>query len=246
MLKWMVVLAQLGLSASLEAGDCAFVGLYGEKDDFALVLLEDVDEPLYLTETLPSAGTPVSKFLTSQLKTNKRGAVLKKSDFGAGESLVAPSSIFAFVGSPESPSVLCSIVISEGGSKVRQLSEANVVLNSDTAQYVGSTSGTKDELLGNIGNMENWIRTATSRKLQGFSVDGGHGGNHTHTSTTPMPMGNTTTVTIFNEDEPTMTTTMTTTGPPPPPPSTTPDKTGSNAATMGITLGMLMLVVRMM
>lgn len=29
------------------------------QDDFALVLLEDVDEPLYLTETLPSAGTPV-------------------------------------------------------------------------------------------------------------------------------------------------------------------------------------------
>ena len=29
------------------------------QDDFALVLLEDVDENLYLTETLPSAGTPV-------------------------------------------------------------------------------------------------------------------------------------------------------------------------------------------
>ena len=209
MLKWMVVLAQVGLAASLEAGDCAFVGLYGEKDDFALVLLEDVDENLYLTETLPSAGTPVSNFLTSQLKTNKRGAVLKKSDFGAGESMVAPSSIFAFVGSPESPLVLCSIAISEGSSKVRQLSEANVVLNSDTAQYVGSTSGTKEELLDHIGNMENWIHSATSRKLEGFSIDGGHGGNHTHTmTTTPMPMNMTTT--MMADADTTMTTTMTT------------------------------------
>lgn len=46
-------------------------------------------------------------------------------------------------------------------------------------------------------------------KLQGFSIDGSHGGNHTHTmTTTPMPMNMTTT--MMADADTTMTTTMTT------------------------------------
>ena len=38
--------------------DCAFVGIYGEQDDFAVVLLEDADgEELSISEDLPSAMT---------------------------------------------------------------------------------------------------------------------------------------------------------------------------------------------
>ena len=36
-------------------GDCAFVGIYGDQDDFALVLMEDANgETISLTEGLPS------------------------------------------------------------------------------------------------------------------------------------------------------------------------------------------------
>ena len=42
----------LGLEAP---GDCAFVGIYGDQDDFALVLMEDTNgESISLTEGLPS------------------------------------------------------------------------------------------------------------------------------------------------------------------------------------------------
>eukprot|EP00490_Sorites_sp_Unknown_P020400 CAMPEP_0114696844 /NCGR_PEP_ID=MMETSP0191-20121206/73048_1 /TAXON_ID=126664 /ORGANISM="Sorites sp." /LENGTH=42 /DNA_ID= /DNA_START= /DNA_END= /DNA_ORIENTATION= len=37
----LLLTCQLGWAAALAPGDCAFVGIYGDQDDFALVLLED-------------------------------------------------------------------------------------------------------------------------------------------------------------------------------------------------------------
>ena len=55
MLKSLVLLAAQRLVASLAPGDCAFVGIYGEQDDFAVVLLEDADgDSLFVSDELPS------------------------------------------------------------------------------------------------------------------------------------------------------------------------------------------------
>ena len=43
LLKSLVVLSAWSLVEGLAPGDCAFVGIYGDDDDFALVLMEDVD-----------------------------------------------------------------------------------------------------------------------------------------------------------------------------------------------------------
>ena len=54
-LRSIFVAASCSFAASLKAGDCAFVGIYGEQDDFALVLMEDANgESISLTEGLPS------------------------------------------------------------------------------------------------------------------------------------------------------------------------------------------------
>jgi len=59
MLLKSLFLAQATFVASeIAPGDCAFVGIYGEQDDFAVVLLEDADgEELSISEDLPSAMT---------------------------------------------------------------------------------------------------------------------------------------------------------------------------------------------
>eukprot|EP00913_Durusdinium_trenchii_P008703 g8175.t1 len=50
-MKSIAVLAQWGAAAAFSPGDCAFVGIYGDKDDFAVLLLEDVNgESLSLTD----------------------------------------------------------------------------------------------------------------------------------------------------------------------------------------------------
>eukprot|EP00435_Cladocopium_sp_Y103_P076158 s2_g79.t1 len=202
----MVVLAQWSLASSLEAGDCAFVGAYGDKDDFALVLLEDADDQIYVTdEILPShwRSTPVGKWVDAKehVKDAKRGAVLRKSDFQMQEtSLIAPVALTAFKGSPASPEVLCSISMAgKGSTSSRLLSEANLIeLDSDSAEYMGSTAGTKAELIENILDMRNW-RNGLGRQLGGFTVAHNHGGNHSDTMTTSM------------KPNPNMTMTMTTT-----------------------------------
>ena len=205
----LLVLAQWGIAASLEAGDCAFVGMYGDKDDFAMVLLEDANEKIYLTEEKLSG--PVRTWIVGKdhVTNAKRGTVLRKEDFEHGESLVATEKLHAFIGSPESPQLMCSIRIGKQGEmSMRRLEEADVVLEQENGQYAGVTTGTKEELVEEIMKPSNWLRD-TSRKLQGFSIDGSHGGNHTHTmTTTPMPMNMTTT--MMADADTTMTTTMTT------------------------------------
>lgn len=38
-----MLLTRWGAAAAFSPGDCAFVGIYGDKDDFAVLLLEDVN-----------------------------------------------------------------------------------------------------------------------------------------------------------------------------------------------------------
>eukprot|EP00434_Breviolum_minutum_P042045 symbB.v1.2.037406.t1/scaffold5513.1/size26277/5 len=177
-MKSLLILCQLGLVASLAPGDCAFVGIYGDQDDFALVLMEDAEgEVLSLTEEYPSNDHfQVNKFVTAKKHVSdaKRGTVLKKADF---ERNVA-----------------------------RKLTEeASVVMlgPTETAQYAGSTSGSKEDLLDDISNPGNWLHDA-SRKLSGFSIAKGN-----MTMTTTMMMGNMTTPMMTTTMATTMTTTMT-------------------------------------
>jgi len=197
-LKSLLILAQLGLVASLAPGDCAFVGIYGDQDDFALVLMEDADgEVLSLTEEyLTNDHFKVSKSVVAKTHVSdaKRGAVLKKADFEADSaSFVAPTALTVFTGSQEAPTPLCSINLeAKQGSVTRKLSEevSIVMLGlTETAQYAGSTSGSKEELLEDISNPSNWLRDA-SRKLAGFSI--AMGGNTTETESTSMMPGNAT------------------------------------------------------
>jgi len=195
-LKSLLILSHLGLAASLTPGDCAFVGIYGDQDDFALVLMEDADgEVLSLTEEYPTNDHfKVSKSVVAKKHVGdaKRGAVLKKADFEADSaSFVAPTALTVFTGSQEAPTPLCSINLeAKQGSVNRKLSEeVSVVMLglTETAQYAGSTSGSKEDLLEDISNPSNWLRDA-SRKLSGFSV--AKGGNMTETESTTMKLGN--------------------------------------------------------
>jgi len=233
LMKWLL-LAPLRLTAALETGDCAFVGIYGDKDDFALVILEDADEQIFLTEeTLEGRHHGVSKFVEgkSHVKDAERGTVLRREDFETSDaSLLAPVAITAFSGSPSSPTVLCSISLSEKtGASARMLQEMNgITIASDVAQYTGSTSGTKEQLLMDISDSRNWMQGAVLRKLGGFSV--AMMGNTTGTMTTPMPPP-------VNTSQ-----TETTSMNPPPPSSTVPKADADNAAAMGITMGALVLL----
>ncbi|CAL1150494.1 unnamed protein product, partial [Cladocopium goreaui] len=161
-----------------------------------------------------------------QVKDAKRGAVLRKSDFQMQEtcgflehfnnfcektdrSLIAPVALTAFKGSPASPEVLCSISMSgKGSANSRLLNEANLIeLDSDSAEYMGSTAGTKAELIENILDMSNW-RNGLSRQLRGLTV--AMGGNQSDTMTTSMnPNPNMTvteTTTMEDDDDDTTTT----------------------------------------
>jgi len=235
-MKSLLILCQLGLVASLAPGDCAFVGIYGSQDDFAVVLMEDAEgEVLRLTEEKPeSAAFKANKFVAAKHHVNnaKRGTVLKKADFESdASSLVAPNALTLFTGSAMSPTILCSIDLESKQGTMAHKDEASVVMlgPTDTAQYAGSTRGSKEELLDDIRNPGNWLHDASPRKLAGFSIATV---NATMTSTTVM--GNMTSTTV------TEVTTMTTTGT-----TTTVDASdlggggGSGACPMGTTFGLL-------
>eukprot|EP00438_Fugacium_kawagutii_P016150 Skav228275 [mRNA] locus=scaffold6733:43106:79217:- [translate_table: standard] len=175
-LKALFLLSQLGLVASLSAGDCAFVGIYGDQDDFAVVLMEDADgEVLSLTEELPShghfevsSGASAKKYVADA----KRGTVLKKKDFDIDtSSFLAPSALTLYSGSSQFPTALCSINLQENKGTARALTEVNTVVLglTESAQYSGATSGSKEELQEQISDPMNWQRSQY-RKLSGFSI----------------------------------------------------------------------------
>ena len=69
---------------SCNEGDCAFVGIYGEQDDFALVLLEDAEgDDLSVTEGLPSRSFEVQKAYAA--KEHVRDALKLGKIRGGGE-----------------------------------------------------------------------------------------------------------------------------------------------------------------
>ena len=112
LMKSLVLLTNFGVASALAPGDCAFVGIYGDQDDFALVLLEGADgENIFLTEDFPKdSHFEVSKFVAAKkhVKDAARGAVLKKADFETDSaSLVAPTSLTVFSGSAAAPTALC-------------------------------------------------------------------------------------------------------------------------------------------
>lgn len=69
--------------------------------------------------------------------------MLKKSDFQVhSTSLVAPLALTAFTGPPAAPLVLCSISLD--GEASAEAAENVVALGAtETAEYAGSTSGSK-------------------------------------------------------------------------------------------------------
>ena len=162
------------VDGALAPGDCAFVGVYGDEDDFALVLLEDAQgESIFVTE-----GSPDDSHFTvghwaaakAHVADSKRGSVLRKADFQASHtSFLAPVALSAFKGSPESPTVLCSINL-EASKVARKLQDVSMVLLSsmETAEYAGPTQGSKEGLLEEITQPTNWLHT--HRQLADFSI----------------------------------------------------------------------------
>mmetsp|Transcript_76562 Transcript_76562/g.120708 ORF Transcript_76562/g.120708 Transcript_76562/m.120708 type:complete len:404 (-) Transcript_76562:115-1326(-) len=218
MLKSVALLSCLvRLTTALAPGDCAFVGIYGDQDDFALVLMEDNEgETLYLTEEFPRDNHfQVSKFAAakSDVSSAKRGSVLRKADFDTdSSSFVAPTALTVFSGSAESPTALCSINLeAQPGTVARKLSEeVSVVMLglTETAQYAGSTSGSKDQLLEDISNPGNWLREG-HRKLAEFSIAKGDNMTETESTTMKLNMTMTDTTTATTVVTMTDTTTMT-------------------------------------
>lgn len=201
--KSLLLLGSLRLAVSLAPGDCAFVGIYGDQDDFALVLLEDADgETIQLTEELPQNGHLEVKRSAAAKETvgdAKRGTVLKRTDFHVDStSFVAPLGLTAFTGSDETPTVLCSINLDHSVRKLEESYTVNLGAT-DFAEYIGSGIGSKEQLQEDIMNTQNWHRDQT-RRLGGFTI----ASNVTVTETTTIKI-NTTTASA------TMTTTMTTT-----------------------------------
>eukprot|EP00438_Fugacium_kawagutii_P006509 Skav209102 [mRNA] locus=scaffold179:94298:95743:+ [translate_table: standard] len=161
-LKFLVVLAGQSLVASFSPGDCGFVGIYGEEDDFAVVLLEDVGgEQLFVTEELPDeTGLSVKKSFAAKTSVEdaERGSVLRRADFEVdASSLVAPTALTVFKGSASDPIPLCSLGLGRP-AVARKLKEANLISLPliETAEYSGSKSGSKDELLAEIVDPLNW------------------------------------------------------------------------------------------
>ena len=181
LLKSIALLAQFGLSYSLTPGDCAFVGIYGEKDDFAILLMEDADgEQISLTDgnfkdkDFESSERARAK---DHVKDAVKGTVLRKSDFQTenGWSFAAPLALTVYKGSPSSPTPLCGVSLDGKAGKVmvRRLDDEVAALNlgeTESAQYAGPMVGSKEELLDGISNPMNWLRDAGVRKLSGFSI----------------------------------------------------------------------------
>lgn len=197
-----LVLAQWAVAASLAPGDCAFVGIYGEKDDFAILLLEDADgERISLTDgTLKDKDFQAKQRAQAKehVKDAVKGTVLRKSDFVTenGWSFAAPLALTVYKGSPSSPTPLCGVNLDgkAGNMAVRRLDEEVAALNlgeTETAQYAGLMTGSKEELSEGIHNPLNWLRDARAvRQLSGFSIASGQ--NSTTLMTTTSMGGNTT------------------------------------------------------
>ena len=181
MLKSIALLTQFGISLSLAPGDCAFVGIYGEKDDFAILLMDDADgEQISLTD----GNFKDKDFQSNELARAKdhvkdavKGTVLRKWDFQTenGWSFAAPLALTVYKGSPSSPTPLCGVSLDgkAGNMMVRRLDDEVAALNlgeTETAQYAGPMVGSKEELLDGISNPMNWLRNAGVRKLSGFSI----------------------------------------------------------------------------
>ena len=103
LLKSLVVLSAWRLVEGLAPGDCAFVGIYGDDDDFALVLMEDVNaESISLTEGSPAdADFHIDQWAAAKhyVSDFKKGSVLKKTDFETDSaSFLAPMALSAFHG----------------------------------------------------------------------------------------------------------------------------------------------------
>eukprot|EP00913_Durusdinium_trenchii_P026113 g24496.t1 len=172
---------------SLAPGDCAFVGIYGEKDDFAILLTEDADgEKLSLTDGRFQDKDYVSSqraHAKSHVKDAVQGTILRKSDFQTEDSwsFAAPLALTVFKGTSSSPTALCSVNL-DGKAMTRRLDDEMGTLNlgeTETAQYAGPMVGTKEDLLDDISNPMNWLREARAvRQLSGFSIAS------THNSTT--------------------------------------------------------------
>ena len=195
----------ISVDGTLAPGDCAFVGIYGNEDDFSLVLLEDAaGEDIFVAEGSPDTDFAVEHWAAAKAHVSdaKRGSILKKADFQAGStSFLAPVALSAFKGSPESPTVLCSINL-EASKTARKLQDVSMVLlNSvETAEYAGPTHGSKEGLLEEIAQPSNWLHT--HRQLAGhFSIASG---NATVTATMTSTMTTTMTTTMTgNLDLPT-------------------------------------------
>ena len=137
-------------------GDCAFVGIYGDYDDFALVLMEDVDgESISLVEGSPAdADFHVDHWAAAKhyVSDSKKGSVLRRSDFQTDDaSFLAPMALSAFKSPAESPTVLCSIIL-ESRPVARKLQSVVMLSSMETAEYSGPTSGRQDGVVG--GNLQ--------------------------------------------------------------------------------------------
>ncbi|CAK9073840.1 unnamed protein product, partial [Durusdinium trenchii] len=168
-----------GAAAAFSPGDCAFVGIYGDKDDFAVLLLEDVNgESLSLTDAnFKDRDLKVDQWQWAEAKAHvkdaQKGTILRKWDFDTNSqnAFAAPVSLTVIKGSPgmtESPSVLCGINMAQPQN--RQLSTSNglELVEAETAEYVGPKFGTKEDLFQSMTDPSNWGRQ--SRQLSSFTV----------------------------------------------------------------------------
>ena len=185
LLKPLVVLSAWSLVEGLAPGDCAFVGIYGDDDDFALVLMEDVDgESISLAEGSPAdADFHVDHWAAAKhyVSDSKKGSVLRRSDFQTDDaSFLAPMALSAFKSPAESPTVLCSIIL-ESRPVARKLQSVVMLSSMETAEYSGPTSGSKMELLEEISKPTNWLQS--QRRLTEFSIASGNATTVTVTTT---------------------------------------------------------------
>ena len=191
----------ISVDGTLAPGDCAFVGIYGNEDDFALVLLEDAaGENIYVTEGSPDSDFTVEHWAAAKAHVSdaKRGSILKKADFQTGTtSFLAPVALSAFKGNPQSPTVLCSINL-EASKMSRKLQDVSMVLlnSMETAEYAGPTHGSKEALQEEIAQPSNWLHA--HRQLADFSIASG---NATVTSTMTATMTTTMTTTMTVGDD---------------------------------------------
>ena len=133
-----------GVARSLAPGDCAFVGIYGEKDDFAILLTEDADgEKLSLTDGRFQDKDYVSSqraHAKSHVKDAVQGTILRKSDFQTEDSwsFAAPLALTVFKGTSSSPTALCGLVWLKMTSYFPQKRSVNPLLRQNTHNHTQS------------------------------------------------------------------------------------------------------------